>query len=426
MNHFQSLLLVTALLAVCGVKAQLVSDMVVSPSIGSPQLYMAGNQMGYPILRLKSTDQLELQFDDLDGDVKNYSYTFQLCDEDWTPSTLSEFEYLKGFSQVRIEDYRSSSIALTRYTHFHAILPDPNCMLIHSGNYLLKVFVDGDTSKLAFTRRFLVTDSKINIQSQMLQPLDNSLAQTHQHIILKLNTAAVNPNNPLDQIRVDILQNYRWDNVVRNIKPNFYVNNSLEYNNDNDAEFEGGSEWRAVDLQSFRFQSDRVQSANYGKTGTDVVLKPDGDRSALAYAYYGDFDGGFSIQTTENIDVSYQGDYASVLFSFAPKDRNAFPDKDVYLLSRFTGGVLTDSTKMFFNPDHGRYERRFFVKMGYYSYSYVTVDQSDADRKPSFAFTEGNHVETQNEYMVLVYYHGSAGRGDELVGIAKFNTRTGK
>jgi Domain of unknown function (DUF5103) len=426
MNRIHSLLFVPVFFAVLNGKAQPVSDMVVSPSIGSPQLYVAGNQWGYPIMRLNTSDQLELQFDDLDGDVKNYYYTFQLCDEDWTPSTLSEFDYIKGFSQVRIEDYRNSSTALARYTHFRATLPDPNCIPIHSGNYLLKVFTDGDTTKLAFTRRFLITESKVSIQTQFLQPMDYNLAQTHQHITVKLNTTAINPSNPLDQIRVDILQNYRWDNVIRNIKPNFYVNNSLEYTNDNDIVFPGGAEWRNVDLQTFRFQSDRIQSANYGKNSTDVVLKPDGDRSSLAYAYYGDYNGAFSIQTTESINVSYQGDYASVLFSFAPKDKNAFPDKDVYLLSKFTGGVLNDSSRMVFNPDKGRYERRFLLKMGYYSYSYVTVDKSDPDQKASFANTEGNHVETQNDYMILVYYRSMEGRGDQLVGITRFDSRTRK
>ena len=138
--------------------AQPVSDMVVSPSIGSPQLYPAGNQLAYPIIRLNSTDRLDLSFDDLDGDVKSYYYTFQLCDEDWTPSTVSETAYLKGFSQVRIEDYRSSSIALTRYTHYRAVLPDANCVPVHSGNFLLKVFTDGDTTKLAFTRLRRIRD----------------------------------------------------------------------------------------------------------------------------------------------------------------------------------------------------------------------------------------------------------------------------
>jgi len=126
-------------------------DMVYSRSIGSPQLYMQGYQMSYPIIRLNSSDQMELQFDDLDGDVKNYYYTFQLCNEDWTPADVSEFDYLKGFSQIKIDDYQNSSIAVTRYTHYHAVLPDPNCIPTHSGNYVLKVFLDGDTSKLAFT-----------------------------------------------------------------------------------------------------------------------------------------------------------------------------------------------------------------------------------------------------------------------------------
>src|ERR1700743_118345 len=138
MNRIFSLLFVPALFAVNTMKAQ-EPDMVYSPSIGSPQLSMAGNPMGYPILRLNSSDQLELQFDDLDGDVKNYSYTFQLCNYDWTTSFVSEFDYIKGFSQVRIEDYRNSSVALVHYTHYRATVPDPNCIPVHSGNYLLKV-----------------------------------------------------------------------------------------------------------------------------------------------------------------------------------------------------------------------------------------------------------------------------------------------
>src|ERR1700712_1426166 len=54
-----------------------VPDSIYSPSVKSPQLYMAGNQVGYPILQLNSADQLELHFDDLDADVKNYYYTIQ-------------------------------------------------------------------------------------------------------------------------------------------------------------------------------------------------------------------------------------------------------------------------------------------------------------------------------------------------------------
>src|ERR1700753_88065 len=187
------ILSVAALLGVLALRAQ-TPDFIYSPSIGSPQLYMAGNQLQYPILRLKSSDQMELHFDDLDdGAVKNYYYTFVLCNEDWTPADVSEFDYLKGFSQMRIDNYTLSSIALTRYTHYQAILPDPNCIPIHSGNYMLKVFLDGDTSKLAFTKRFMVLDAKTPIQYQLQQPQDFNIGHTHQHIQFRVNTATINP-----------------------------------------------------------------------------------------------------------------------------------------------------------------------------------------------------------------------------------------
>jgi type 9 secretion system plug protein len=402
-------------------------DAIFSDNIKSPQLYPTGNQMGYPILPLNSNDKLELHFDDLDGDVKNYSYVFQLCNADWTPAEVSEFDYIKGFSQVRIDTYQYSSVSLTQYTHYHVTLPDPNCIPIKSGNYLLKVFLDGDTSKLAFTRRFLVTNGKINIHSQMMQPLDYALSHTHQRIQFKLNTSAVNPANPLDQIKVVVLQNYRWDNAIRDIRPTFYVGNSLEYNDENACIFPGGREWRWLDLQgTFRYQSDRVQNANYGKTSTEIFLKPDADRSTQDYTFYKDYNGYFFLQTTESINPFYQTDYARVRFSFVPPGNTPFPDKDVYVLGQFTGGLiggaLNDSTRMVFNPEKGRYELSFLLKQGYYSYTYVTIDRNDPDRKAAFDFTEGNHIETENDYMILVYYRPPGARADELVGISRFNS----
>ena len=401
-------------------------DSIYMSNVRTPQLFLAGNQVGYPILTLGGSGQLELDFDDLDGDVKNYYYTYQLCNADWTPAMVSEVDFIRGFSNVRIGAYQFSSVALTHYTHYQAAVPDQNCVPIRSGNYLLKVFLDNDTSKLAFTRRFLITDVKTNVHSQFLQPMNYDLAHTHQRISFTVNTSAVNPPNPLDQIKVYILQNYRWDNAIHDIKPTFYLNNKLEYNEEDLCVFPGGSEWRWADLQTFRYQSDRIKSANYGKTSTEIFMKPDADRSQQDYLYYQDYNGAFSIRTTESINPVYQGDYARVHFSFVPTGNTAFTDKDVYLLAQFTGGSFSDSTHMIFNEQTNRYEGSFLLKQGYYSYSYVTIDRNDPDRKTSFAYTEGDHIETDNEYTILVYYRPLGGRADELIGISKFSTRDGK
>ena len=214
------------------------------PNIKTPQLTISGNQLGYPIIRLKSADQLDLTFDDLDADVKSYSYTFQLYNADWTPAILSEFDYMKGYSQIRVADYRLSSIALTKYTHYKAKLPSNDCVPIRSGNYILKVFLNGDTSQLAFTKRFLVVDNSANVVAEYLTPLNPQLSRTHQKIQLKVNTRALNVQSAFDQVKVWILQNNRWDNAIHDIQPSFFSGNILEFNSDDAFVFPGGNEWR--------------------------------------------------------------------------------------------------------------------------------------------------------------------------------------
>jgi len=99
------------------------SDFIANSNIHSVKFHPYGEQLSYPIIRLGSSDRLELHFDDLDADVKYYSYTFILCNADWTIANLSQFDYMKGFSNVRINTYRNSNTALTRYTHYTCEVP---------------------------------------------------------------------------------------------------------------------------------------------------------------------------------------------------------------------------------------------------------------------------------------------------------------
>ncbi len=406
-------------------RAQL-SDSILLPNVYTTQLFMTGNQLGYPILRLGSKDQMQLNFDDLDADVKSYSYTFQLCNADWTPADLSGFDFIKGFSQINISEYRLSSIALTRYTHYVAMLPDLNCIPSRSGNYILKVFLNGDTSQLAFTKRFLVIDNKVNIGIQMQAPFDAALSQTHQKLLINVTTRALNVSYPERQIHICVLQNERWDMAIRDIQPTFYAGNVLQYTRDEDFIFPGGRQWRWIDLQHFTYQSERIQGAQYNKSSTEFFAKIDPCRASQPYYFYKDYNGFYFIQTTESINPYYQGDYARVHFSYMPPEKTAYPDKDVYIIGQLTGYKYNDSTRMVFNPDKGVYETSLFLKQGYYNYCYATIDRNDPQHKPSFDLTEGNFIETENDYYVLIYYRDLGDRADQLVGYVKFNSLMGK
>ena len=390
--------------------------------VKTPQLYGYGNQLTNPVIHLNSNDKLELHFDDINADVKNYYYTYQLCNADWSPAMISQFDYIRGFAQVNISSYKYSSFALTKYTHYQAIIPDVNCIPSRSGNYLLKVFLDSDTSKLVFTRRFLVLGDGVSIAAQVLQPFNPAISNSDQKLQFNINTRVLNISDPNQQLKVVLLQNNRWDIAISGVPPSFHSQNNYQYNSDDNCNFPAGKEWRWLDLQSFRFQSDRVLKADYLKTSTTIYVRPDPDRSPQPYFYAQDLDGMFYIQTTESLNPLWQGDYATVHFNFVPPGNIPFPDKDIYILGKFTDYKLNDLTRITFNAEKGAYEGSLFLKQGYYNYCYVTVNKADPASRPAFDFTEGNYGQTENDFTILVYYRELGGRADQLVGMASLNS----
>ena len=409
------LLTLSLLLLMIALQAQ-IPDHIYKPNIHSITLTKYGDLYSYPVMTLNSGEQFQLDFDDLDNDLKNFYYTYQLCNADWTPSVLTSFDFIRGFQNVRITNYRNSSIAFTRYTHYQAVLPDRNCIPSRSGNYLLKVFLDGDTSKLFFTKRFLVIDNKAAIASQIQQPFNARWFQTYQkvNVAITLNSN-INVFNQQDA-KVVIVQNYAWPTALYLNRPNIFRGNYFEYNDEATTSFPAGKEWRWIDLRSLRLMSDRMQRLDKNGNVTDVIVKPDGERQKQPYIYYRDLDGIFTIETTDNVNPYWQTDYARVHFSYFPPANRPYEGKNVYLYGALTNYTPDDSSKMIFNPDRGAYEKTLFLKQGYYNYSYVTVPDKPTGEFISFENTEGNYWGTENTYMVLVYYRAFGSRADELIG----------
>jgi hypothetical protein len=85
-------------------------------------------------------------------------------------------------------------------------------------------------------------------------------------------------------------------------------------------------------------------------------------------------------------------------------------------------GKDPDAT-MTFNNETGMYEASMFLKQGYYDYQYAIREKTDAREKFSTSLIENDTWETENIYMVLVYFRPLGGRYDELIGIRQFNSQ---
>jgi hypothetical protein len=384
-------------------------------------LYKGGDQISFPALILNRNETLELHFDDLDADVKTYYYSFQLCNADWSPSVLRTFEYTKGFQNVRITNYRNSSLAFVRYTHYQAGIPDSNSYPTRSGNYLLKVFLNGDTSQLAFTKRFVVVEMKSSIAAQILQPFNARLYNTAQKLQIGVQTdTKVQLFSPTD-LKIVALQNNSWLTSVSMDRPTITRGNYYEYSDEALTSFPAIKEFRWVDLRSFRLKGDRIQTLDAKKNSTDIVVAPDPARSTMTYVYYRDLNGGYTIETIDNPNPFWQGDYATVHFRYFPPGNKAIEGQDVYLFGELSNYAADTSGRMSFNTERGAYEKTMFLKQGYYNYNYATMPINKKGY-PDFSQTEGNYWATENAYVILVYYRPFGARADELIGYTSLNS----
>lgn len=413
-TFFLSLL---ALIAGSCLHAQQVFD----PNIHSVKLFKVGDQTSFPVIALNSSDALELDFDDMGTDIKNYYYTFQLCNEDWSPSDMRPFEYIKGFQDVRITSYRNSSIALTRYTHYQAALPDRNCYPSLSGNYLLKVFLNDDTSQLVFTRKMVVVEPQSTIAATVQQPYNIALTNSFHRLNIQVQTtSSVNIVSPTD-LHMVILQNNNWQTSIALKQPTISRGNYFEYNDDQLTSLPAGNEFRWIDLRSLRLMSDRMQRMEGNNSKTDVYVKPEKTRLNQPYLYYRDLDGAYTIETIESINPVWQGDYAYVHFSYFPPGNQPFEGRDLYIFGECTNYAADTSGRMVFNSEKGAYEKTLFLKQGYYNYLYVTLPQTGYGY-PDMKQTEGNYWTTENNYLIFLYYRPFGSRSDHVIGFTSVSS----
>lgn len=415
--------LVISFLLAAAVQAQ-VPDHIYKPNIRTVKLFKAGDIYSYPVMILNSSDQLELHFDDMDADVKYYYYSFQLCNADWKPANVQVFDYIRGFQSNRIGTYRSSSLVGTRYTHYMATFPERGSAPTKGGNYLLKVFLNDDTSKLVFTKRFLVVNTRATVSGMITQPYNNNYFQTHQRVQANVSTAQgqINTFSPQD-LKVVILQNNVWASASLIDRPTIFRGNYYEYSDEENTTFPAGKEWRWIDLRSLRLQSDRMQRIvdNDTTSRVDVYVTPDADRRQKVYVYYRDLNGLYTIENRDNANPLWQSDYAWVHFTFIPPGNRAFEGRSLYLFGELTNYEQGEASKLEFNADKGVYEKELYLKQGYYNYAYVTLTDKK-DVVASYENTEGNYWGTENSYMVLVYFRPFGGRSDELIGYTRIGS----
>jgi hypothetical protein len=394
---------------------------VYTSSIHTVLLYKEGFEMSAPVIRLNSSERLVLSFDDLREEQQEYHITIRHCRADWTTTPdMLQSEYIWGTQDEEIVQTDNSFNTTVPYIHYSIVFPTANMRPKISGNYLLIVY-STDPDKPDITWRFMVAEpSTVAVDAEITQSDRMEERFSHQQINFKVDMAGFPLSDPKREVEVVVLQNDRWDNALYAGNPRFVKGNELDYSYDEKNSFPGGNEFRGFDLKSLRTQSMRVRRIDWDGTNWQVWLLDDVNRAAKNYVTDPDINGRRLIKNDDNaVRSEIESDYAWVHFAF-PFTPPA-PDMKLYLFGALTNMAMGPGNEMVFNPVTKKYELDLFLKQGFYNYIYVT--KQSGQTAGDAALTEGNHWETENQYMILVYLHELGGLYDRLVAVQDVNSR---
>ncbi len=399
-------------------KGAVMTNKIYRQNIKTVMLYRDGWDMSPPLLVYNSDEHLKLEFDDLEGDTKNYMFTIQHCDKNWNPSGLDRFQYIDGYYDDDITDFEYSFNTTRQYTHYELLFPTDNLSPKISGNYILKVYVD-EPDSLYFTRRFMIVEQRVDITGDVKDATDIAERNHKQEVDFEIKTTRVKITNVYKDLFVMVTQNGRLDNAIENIRPKMVIGDKLNYNLENEIVFDGGNEFRSFDTKSLRYNTEYIASIQKNFGEYDVFLKPDESRSYKVYKTIADINGKFKIKTEDERNTAIEAEYVYVHFFL--KYNVPLTDGDVYILGELTDWNYTPFNKMEYDYKKKGYAKTLLLKQGYYNYEYILLPHNETVGE--VAFFEGNHSETGNEYTIWVYYRDPGKDYDELIGVTHLNSK---
>lgn len=378
-----------------------------SQNIKSIQLRALGDNVYTAIVPLGTV--LELSFDDLEADGKDYHYKIEHMTHDWKKSRLLSSQFIDGFDENTIINVTNSFNTLQSYTHYEVRIPNANTIITKSGNYLISVLDDDDD--ILFTRKFVLYESAATVAIQASRSRNATTLNTQQTIEFSVNYPNLRINNPQQEINVALLKNENWNETITNLQPTFFKPNQFKYTYSNKTNFWGGNEYLNFDSKFLRNKSINIVKIERGDVFQHYVYPYSYD-PYLTYRYNPDINGQFVFRTLEGNDARTEADYARMHFTLDAEE--PFNDKKVHVYGAFNNFEIDDETELTYNFDDSSYRGSILMKQGFYNYTFATVDEfGNVDTNE----INGSFFQTENQYTVIVYFKPFGSLYDRVIGM---------
>lgn len=408
-------LLILTTFITSSIKAQQVYETLPPDFIKTIEFYGSKNEFsGTPVISMQ--ESLQLKFDDLTASENDYYYEIEHYNFDWTPSQLAKNEYLEGFDNIRLFDFKNSFTTLQPYTHHHLKLPNKNTRRFKvSGNYLLKIF--NSDEQLLFSRKFIVYEDLVDVDVTIRRTRELEFISKKQVVNFEIGREDFFFRNPEQTVQTVVVQNNDFNTAIYDLKPQFVQGNTLVYRYDQESSFWGGNEYLNFDNRDIRQGTSKIERIELNDL-YNSFLYPDFVRDGRAYTFNPDINGAFRINAVQGDDIDIESEYAKVHFTL--QNHKDLDGGEIHLYGRFNNYVLDDTTLMIPEASNKNIlTNDLILKQGFYNYKYVYLDKTGNFIE---GFISGDHDITENDYQVIVYYRDIGARFDRVIGTGLGNS----
>jgi len=383
------------------------NQLFLSEYVFSPQLFIKENVNTAPIIRLNSDQQLQLRFETLGLDSRQFRISFSHHNPDWSRSPLPPERFIDGFYMLTLSGGQLSRDRQPGYRQFIYNFPNRDFSFRHSGNYMIRI-EDTDTGNLLFTMPFYVYENEGVIRSSVDRQLTPRQDLRTRHYPI----SRFEPPYFLDQPQFDLqfyyVQNRFWGRAERSNELDFSALDHVQFEMRRESSFVGDYEFRWLSLDRISQQVEQVAEVDLTTDIPVVILNDDSE--------------GFSNQPPRNInartgfpDPGLDARYANVFFRL-DHEQEIPPGAEIHVVGDFNNWTIHSGSKMNYLSDIDRWQGSAVIKTGSYHYKYVLIDNNRID---DLAF-DSRFTFTPQEYHAFVYMRDQTRQSYRLLQVNHF------
>lgn len=380
--------------------------------IKSLQVRLCGNDFAEPIAVIGSSDRICVDFDMLSEEREYLRYSLVHCNARWQPSGLADSEFVDGFNEGTIEDYRYSRATAVHYVHYSLTIPDGSVKPLISGNYLLRIYREDNPDDVLLQCRFMLCEMTAPVMAGVSTRTDIDYNASSQQVDFEVDVERAMVEDPFNDLLAVVSQNGRLDNEVAVGHPLRLQGTKAVFEHLPVLIFEAGNEYRRFETVSEQYPGMGVDYIDYFAPYRHYMLNVDTPRAGEPYSYDSTQHGRYFIRTSASADSDVDADYGVVHFALdLPEQAGSM----IFLDGDFVQRRFGPESRMQYNAATGRYELAMLLKQGAYNYRYLIVPPGA--RRGYTGPIEGDNYQTVNEYSVKIYHRRRGERYDRLIGV---------